>query len=401
MIGFLKRSVRGVLNVWQNGWAATAAESFQANGGPSHAGKRVTGDTALQVSAVWSCVRRTAEVISTLPLHLYERGADGAKRRIEDEIIEILSVSPNRDQTAVEFWEGMAAHMVLRGNACAERLEIGRRLVGLRPLPGMQPRVDRDGTLIYEYWDRGKREKLPAEKVFHLRGFGPGGGLGMSAIRYGAHSIGAALAADEAAGKVFANAMMPSGALETDSGLSQEQRDALRAHLNDFIGSSKVGKVITLEAGLKWRPLQMNPEDAQLLETRRFNVEDVCRWFGVPPVVIGHASDGQTMWGSGVEQIMLSWLTLGVNPLLTRIEKRIRKDLLPVARRNWFVEFTREAMLQMDSKSKADFLMKMRFAGYMTGNEGRDKINMPRHPDGDALLVQTSLMPADLIGKEP
>ena len=400
MIRFLKGNIRRVLSSWTGGWVGSVSDALHSVVGQSHAGKRVSGESALQVSAVWSCVRRTAEVISTLPLHLYERTGDGAKRRVEAEIMEILAVSPNPDQTGVEFWEGMVAHMVLRGNACAERLMIGNRLVGLRPLPGMQPRIDRDGKLNYEHMDRGKRERLPADKVFHLRGFGSGTGLGMSAIRYGAHSIGVALAADEVAGKFFANAMMPSGAITTEQDLSAEQREKLRTYLNDFAGSDRAGKILTLASGLNWQDMQMNPEDAQLLETRRFNVEDVCRWFGVPPVVIGHASDGQTMWGSGVEQIMLSWLTLGVNPLLTRIEKRVRRDLLPVARPRWFVEFTREAMLQMDSKAKADFLMKLRFAGYMTGNEGRDKINMPRHPDGDDLLVQTSLLPADLLGKE-
>jgi len=185
-----------------------------------------------------------------------------------------------------------------------------------------------------------------------------------------------------------------------DTGVPDEKRGAVWLTRGYDGCSSRMGRILTLEGGLKWRLLQMNQDHAQLLDTRSFNVEDVCRWSGVPPVVIGHSADGQTMWGSGVEQIMLSWLTLGINPLLTRIEKRIRKDLLPADRPRWFVEFTREAMLQMDSKAKADFLTKMRFAGFMTGNEGRDKINMPRHPDGDELLVQTSLAPADLIGKE-
>jgi len=399
MIGLIGRGVRRVASAWST-WSSAAPDVFRTPSAISHAGKRINGETALEVSAVWSCVRRTAEVISALPLALYERDRNGAKRRVDADILEVLSVSPNADQTAVEFWESMVANIVLRGNACAERLTIGQRLVGLRPLPGMLPTIDQNGAIVYEIMDRGKRERFPADRIFHLRGFGSGSGLGMSAIRYGAHSMGLALAADEAAGKVFSNAMMPSGAIETEQGLTPEQREALRAHLGDYAGSSRTGKILTLEAGLKWRSLQMNPDDAQLLDTRRFNVEDVCRWFGVPPVVIGHSADGQTMWGSGVEQIMLSWLTLGINPLLTRIEKRIRKDLLPADRPRWFVEFTREAMLQMDSKAKADFLTKMRFAGFMTGNEGRDKINMPRHPDGDELLVQTSLAPADLIGKE-
>jgi HK97 family phage portal protein len=405
MIGFLKSTARRVLNALpsgHSGWVSLGSigDAWASVGRRSHAGKTVSGNTTMEVSAAWDCVRKTAEVISTLPLAMYERQDDGAKVRISDQMQEILSLSPNSEQTGVEFWEGMVAHMVLRGNACAEKQRIGNRVVGLKPLPGMQPSRNQDGKLAYDFIDRGKRERLPAEKVFHLRGFGTGDGLGLSAIKYGAHSIGAALAADEAAGKVFANAMMPSGAIETDHTLTPEQRQALKVYLRDFGGSSKVGKILTLEGGLKYNQLQMNPEDAQLLETRRFNVEDVCRWFGVPPIIIGHASQGQTMWGSGVEAIMLSWLTLGINPLLTRIERRIQKDLIPTARRRWFFEFNREAMLQMDSKAKAEFLLKMRFGGFMTGNEGRDKLNLPRRDDADDLLVQTSLTPADVLGKE-
>ncbi|MDO6486054.1 phage portal protein, partial [Shimia thalassica] len=219
-----------------------------------------------------------------------------------------------------------------------------------------------------------------ADKVFHLRGFGPGDGIGMSAIAYGANSIGAALAADETAGSVFSNSMMPSGVLESDQTLTEPQREQLQAHLTTYVGSKKAGKTMLLEAGLKYNQLQMNPEDAQLLETRRYSVEDVCRWFGVPPIIIGHASQGQTMWGSGVEAIMLSWLTLGINPLLSRIESRIEKDLIPIGKRGkWVFRFNREGMLQMDSKAKGEFLSKMATSGTMTANERREKLNLPPH----------------------
>ena len=147
----------------------------------------------------------------------------------------------------------------------------------------------------------------------------------------------------------------------------------------------------------------MNPEDAQLLDTRRFSVEDVCRWFGVPPVVVGHAGQGQTMWGSGVEAIMLSWLTLGINPLLKKIENRIGIDLVPVERRRrWFAEFNREAMLQMDSAAKGEFLAKMATSGTMTANERRAKLNLPRHndPAADELMMQGAMAPLGNLSEE-
>ncbi len=406
MIRFLKAAARGIrqeLRSGESGWInLNGGDAWTGGGHSSAAGKAVNASSALAFSAVWDCVRKTSQVLSTLPLNLFEKDKDSSRTRVENELSEILTTSPNREQTAVEFWEAMAAQMVLKGNGYAERLYIGNRLVGLRPLLNVQSVRTSEGSLSYRVYDRGKSSELPDDKVFHLRGFSGGDGIGMSAIKYGANSIGAALAADETAGSFFSNSMMASGVLSTDKVLSTEQRGQLETIIDKFTGSRRAGKVITLESGLTYQQLQMNPEDAQLLETRRFNVEDVCRWFGVPPIVIGHSSEGQTMWGSGVEAIMLSWLTTGINPLLVKIEARIRKDLIPVEKRGrWYVEYKREAMLQMDSKAKGDFLLKLRMGGFISGDEGRDKLNLPRRGgNSDELVVQTSMGLVDLLGKE-
>ncbi|MCP5087629.1 MAG: phage portal protein [Rhodobacteraceae bacterium] len=406
MIRFLKAAVRGVraeLRAGESGWVTLSGSNpWSGAGKTSVSGKVVNAESALTHSAIWACVVRTAQLVSTLPGGMFERNSDGSKTRISHDLSSILSQSPNPEQTATEFWEGKVSHAVMTGNAYSEKLFIGRELVGLRPLFGVTPVRNDGGGFKYRFSDRGKQVILPAEKVFHLRGFGSGDGLGMSAVRYGANSIGSALAADETAGSVFSNSMMPAGVLESDQTLNPDQRAQLQKMLDTYVGSSRAGKTMVLEAGLKFGKLQMEPEDAQLLETRRFSVEDVCRWFGVPPIIIGHASQGQTMWGSGVEAIMLSWLTLGINPLLRKIEARILKDLVPPEQRQkWFFEFNREAMLQMDSKAKGDFLLKMRMGGFMSGDEGRDKLNLPRRGgNNDELLVQTSLALIDLLGRE-
>lgn len=405
MIRFFKAAVRGIrqeLKTGPSGWVdLNGANPWSGGGYSSAAGKTVNASAALAVSAVWDCVRKTSQVISTLPLAIYEKGSGNSRVKVEEDLSEILSESPNREQTGVEFWEGMTAHATLRGNACAEKLFLGSKLVGMKPLLNVTPKRNASGALEYIVNDRGKRSVMPADKVFHLRGFGAGDGLGMSAIKYGAHSIGAALAADETAGSVFSNAMMAAGVLTSDQKLNTEQRDQLQTILEKFTGSRKAGKILTLESGLGYKQLQLNPEDAQLLESRRFSVEDVCRWFGVPPIVIGHSADGQTMWGSGVEAVMLSWLSLGINPLLVKNEARIWKDLIPAnKRKRWYAEYNREAMLQMDSRAKGDFLLKMRMGGFMSGDEGRDKLNLPRRGgNNDELLVQTSLNLVDLLGK--
>lgn len=398
------RGVRNELQAGESGWVnlGGSGTAWVAGGSTSKAGTVVTAESTMCISAAFDCTRKTSEMIGSLPLDKFRKGSDGSRDRVDDDLAEIIKESPNSEQTAMEFWEGMTAQMVLRGNACAEKLFIGNRLVGLRPLITALPKRSSAGGFEYEITDRGKKYTMPANKVFHLRGFGAGDGLGLSAIKYGTNSLGAAIAADETASGFFSNAAMPSGILKSDQVLNEGQRDELGTLLEKYASSKRAGKIMTLEAGLSYEQLQMNPEDAQLLETRRFAVEDVCRWFGVPPIVIGHSAEGQTMWGSGVEAILLSWLVMGINPMLTRIEKRIRKDLMaPADRKSGYVEFNREAMIQMDSKSKADMLMKMRFAGIMTGDEGRDKLNMPRRGgNSDELFIQSSMTPIDLLKLE-
>lgn len=408
VIGRVISSAVAQLLPGHSGWETLSGrpdEGLRQFGFASNAGTRVSPESIMKHSAVWACTQRTAQLVASLPAMTYRKTQDGSREVVEDELSDILTISPNREQTACEFWEGMVAQTLIRGNAVAERLEIRGRLVGLQPLMTAEPRRLMDGTLDYAIADRGRVEYLPPEKVFHIRGFGVGNGIGLSAVRYGVHSFGAALAADETAASIFANGMHPGGMITwgTDAQApTAEQRGRLKALIDRFTGSKKTGKVLELPPGAKYEALAMKPEDAQLLETRRFSIEDICRWFGVPPIVIGHASEGQTMWGSGVEAIMLSWLTLGINPLLKRIERRVVKDLVPAPeRRRRYMEFTREAMLQMDSKAKGEFMSKMGASGTMTANERRAKLNLPRStdPNADRLLAQTALAPLELLGR--
>lgn len=404
MISGAIKGARASLVAGQSGWEVSLGQqsSLGGAGQKSNAGPRVSPETMMQLSAVFACASVTSQVASTIPGALYAKGKDDTRVRVQDELAEILTVSPNSEQTAVEFWEGMIAQQLLRGNAVAQRLTIGNRLVGFKPLPNCVPRRNREGVIEYPFSDRGKTELLPADKVFHMRGFGAGDGLGLSAVRYGVHSFGAALAADQTASAVFGNGMMPNGFIQTSGVLTPEQRAQWKSTIDSFTGSTRAGRTMLLEGGFTYQPGHINPEDAQLLETRRFSVEDICRWFGVPPIIIGHAADGQTMWGTGVEAIMLSWLTKGINPMLRKIEARILKDLIPLQRRReWYFEFNREAILQMDSKSKGEFMSKMGASGTMTANERRARLNLPRSddPNADRLLAQTALAPlGDLAG---
>lgn len=368
-------------------------------GSESNSGKSVNLRTTLQLATAWACVRITATAVASLPMGMYERKADGSRGdRMDHDLASILIDSPNAGQTGLEFWETMVGGLVARGNGCAEKAYNGRHLSALQPFDGKP--VRKDGELVYRLVDRGKEEFLPADKVFHLKGFNFGGDEGLSPIAMGVHSIGSAIAADETSARIFANGLAQP--LFIDSGqakLTPEQRNDLRTLFKKFRGSENTGKVMVLEAGMKPIPFELKPEDAQMLESRRFNVEEICRWYGMPPIIIGHAADGQTMWGSGVEQILLAWLTLGINPLCKRIEARIRKDLIPLGeKRRVYAEFNREGLLQMDSTAKAAFLGAMVQNGLMDRNEGRSKLNLPNRPEAGALTAQTNLAPLDQLG---
>lgn len=407
MMRLLSAAVRGVkaeLAAGQSGWIAitSAGTPLSTAGTMSDAGAMVSADTAMRLSTVWACVSTTAQQVASLPCHLYERDRNGHAARVEDELATIAFHQPNPVQTGVELWEGLTAQTLLRGNGYARKLRHPNgSVIGLQPILSTTPRWI-GHEFEYHIADRGKSEILPASEVLHLRGFGSGDGLGLSVVKYGVQSLGAALAADQSAAKVFSNAMMPSGVLKADQKLRPEQRAQLQEMLAAYAGSTRAGKILTLEAGLSFDKVQWDPEDVQLLQTRRFQVEDICRWFGMPPIVIGHSPDGQTMWGTGVESIMRAWLQTGLNPILTRIEQRLNRDLLPPAMRTRrFFRYDRQALLQMDSKSLAEFLSRMATSGTMTGNERRDFMGLPRHDDpmADALLAQTALAPLQDLGR--
>lgn len=374
------------------------AGAFGAN---SHAGKTVTLDAMMQLSTVWACIRLTAQAVSCLPGAMFERSGDDDRQRVEDDLSEVLCDSPNEDQTPLEFWEGNVAWLMAQGNAYSEQVKIGKRLSALQPIASTAcaPLRRDDGELVYRVWDRGKSEILPRDKIFHLRGFGFGGDLGLSPIRFGAQTFGSAIAIEEATGRLFGSGLQASGLLSSQHTLDDDQRVELQSIMEKFVGSSNAGKLMILEAGLKYERLALSPIDAQMLENQRFSVEALCRWFGMPPIIIGHAAQGQTMWGTGVEQILLAWLTLGIDPICDRIEARVKKQLIrPTGNRKRYFEFNREALLQMDSAAKAAFLSTMTQNGLMTRNEGRAKLNLPRKEGGDDLTAQTNLAPLGQLG---
>ena len=373
--------------------------------GDTAAGKAVTPESALQVAAFWACVKLLAETIATLPLAVYQREADGGRVSVpEHPLSALLRVSPDGEHTAVEFWESAVVSLCLHGDAFAEKITVGGRLIALHPLRAdlMSVRRDTTGNLRYDYSDPLGFRTLDEGDVWHLRAFGNAGLRGFSPLMFARQTISASIAADEVANKLFANGVRPSGVLKTAQVLKPEQRNDLRDNIvAPLAGSSNAGGVFVLEGGMDFSPISLSPADSQLLESRRWHVEEIARWFGIPPILIGHASQGQTMWGTGVEQIVLSWLALGLRAQLRRIEGSANLRLLrPEERTKVYVEFGVEGLLRADSAGRAALYGALAQNGIMDRDEIREKENLNKRGGGAGkLTVQANLLPIDDLGK--
>lgn len=359
-------------------------------------------DRALSLSAAWACIRLLSETSGTLPLPLYKK-VDHDTRVVADAhpLYGLLHDSPNAWQTAAEFWEGQVAQVCGWGNAFSEQKFIGSRLVALEPLPPIT-RVSRDGNggLRYGGSDRGKAFSLPADKIFHIRGFGFGGDVGLSPVSHAWQTLRGAIAAEDAAVQFMEGGLQVAGfAKEGPTGKSNAaQRKELMDLFAEFMGSKASGKVMPLPNGWDYQALTMNPEDAQLIEARGFSVEQVCRIYRVPPFMVGHTQNS-TSWGSGLEQQNIGFLTYSLRPYLVRIEQAVKKQLLrPEERANHYAEFVLEGLLRADSAGRAALYASGGQNGWMSRNEIRRRENLPPAPGGDVLTVQSNLLPIDQIG---
>jgi HK97 family phage portal protein len=316
----------------------------------------------------------------------------------------LLSVRPNADQTPTVYWEGMVAAALLSGNAFAEKRTVGGRVVSLVPLHPERVAWRRSpaGSYVFDYIDDdGRPREIPETNVFHLPGFTLQSRWGMSAIRYGMEMYGAALAANGAAARTFKSGLLPTVYYSMDRVLTKEQRTQFRENLRELTGAMNAGKSPLLEGGMKAGTIGINPSDAQLLESRSFSIEEICRWFGVPAVMLS-AGDKASSWASSAESLNRWFLQYGLRPLLKRIEQEIAKSLFTAEEAlRYYAEFAVEGLLRADTAGRSAFYSTALQNGYMSRNEVRRLENLPPIDGGDVYTVQVNLMPLDRIGEEP
>ncbi|ENS0910026.1 phage portal protein [Escherichia coli] len=360
--------------------------------GTSSSGKVVTADKAIQLSAVWACVRLLSESISTLPLKIYVRQPDGSRKAATDHpAYSILCRRPNSEMTPSRFMLMVVASICLRGNAFIEKKFIASRLVSLVPLLPQNMVVKRlaTGALEYTYTENGNERVIPVKNIMHIRGFGLDGVCGMMPMKTGRDVIGSAMAVEESAAKIFEQGLQSSGFLSSDKALDDAQREKLRSYMAAFTGSKNAGKIMVLEGGLKYQGVTMNPEDAQMLESRAFSIEEICRWFRVPPFMVGHTTK-QSSWASSLEGMNLQFLTHTLRPLLVNIEQEIGRCLLD-SDDEVFAEFSVEGLLRADSAGRAAYYTSALQNGWMSRNDVRRLENMPPIEGGEIYTVQLNL----------
>ncbi len=364
----------------------------------SSTGLKINEAQAMRISAVYACVRILAETIASLPLFVYRRLPNGDKEKATDHpLFDILHTSPNRQQTAFTFFEQMQGFLALRGNAYAEIItdRIGNP-VELRPLPAtwVIPKKLIDGEIVYEVSQpNAVMRRVLADDMFHLPALAFNGLVGISPIRYAANSMGLSLAAETYGSAFFKNDANPGGVYEVPEALSDKAYKRLKSGIKKTHGGATNAKnPMILEEGLKWHQVSMAPNEAQFLETRKFQDVDIAaKIYRVPPHMIG-IMDNSAL--KNIESQSLSFVINTIRPWLVRWEQMIDKSLI-VDNDTYFAEFTVDGLLRGDSKARTNAYKTAILTGWMSRNEVRRLENMNSVDGLDEFLIPLNMGDAD------
>lgn len=333
----------------------TSGSAYTFLMGGSTAGKNVNERSAMQMTAVYACVRILSEAIAGLPLHMYRYKDEGGKEKaLDHSLYQLLHDEPNPEMTSFVFRETLMTHLLLWGNAYAQIIRNGKgEVIALYPLMPNRMSVNRDknGMLYYQYQKsnddaptmEGSSVILSPSEVLHVPGLGFDGLVGYSPIAMAKNAIGLSIAAEEYGAKFYANGAAPSGVLEHPGVLKDpaKVRDSWNAA---FGGSSNSHKVAVLEEGLKYTPISISPNEAQFLETRKFQIDEIARIFRVPPHMVG---DLEKSSFSNIEQQSLEFVKYTLDPWVIRWEQSLSRALLsPDEKKSYFFKFNVDGLLR-------------------------------------------------------
>ena len=388
----------------------TAGSSYSFFMGGSASGKQVNERTSMQMTAVYSCVRILSEAVASLPLNVFRYTGNGGKEKAFDHpLYRLLHDEPNPEMSSFIFRETLMTHLLLWGNAYAQIIRNGKgEVIALYPLMPDRMTVDRDsnGRLYYKYrksnddaptMESGVVSLAPSD-VLHVPGLGFDGLVGYSPIAMAKNAIGLAIAAEEYGSKFYANGAAPSGVLEHPGTLKDPTR--VRDSWNStFGGSSNSHKVAVLEEGMKYTPISISPNEAQFLETRKFQINEIARIFRVPPHMVG---DLEKSSFSNIEQQSLEFVKYTLDPWVIRWEQALYRTLLSEEeKKTYFFKFNVEGLLRGDYQSRMQGYATARQNGWMSANDIRELEDLDRIPaelGGDLYLINGNMLPLESAG---
>nr|DAN92784.1 MAG TPA: Portal [Caudoviricetes sp.] len=372
--------------------------------GNTTSGKPVTERTAMQMTAVYSCVRILSEAVAGLPIHVYRYTDNGGKEKaLEHPLYRLLHDEPNPEMTSFNFRETLMGHLLLYGNAYAQIVRNARgEVMGLYPLMPNKMTVDRDGEgNLYYLYSRGSDDApmgkengqiyLPPSDVLHIPGLGYDGIVGYSPLAMAKNAVGMAIACEEYGAKFFANGAAPGGVLEHPGTIKDPQK--VKESWNAaYQGSGNSHRVAVLEEGMKYQTIGISPEQAQFLETRKFQINEIARIYRVPPHMVG---DLEKSSFSNIEQQSLEFVKYTLDPWICRWEQSLARRLFSESeKREYFIRFNVEGLLRGDYQSRMNGYAVARQNGWMSANDIRELENLDRIPaeaGGDLYLVNGSM----------
>lgn len=364
--------------------AADAGYSFLF--GRTTSGKPVNERTAMQTTAVYACVRILAEAVASLPLHVYEYQDDGGKKLVHDHpLYYLLHDEPNPEMTSFVFRETLMSHLLIWGNAYAQIIRDGAgRVLGLYPLLQDKMDVQRDdrGNIYYVY-SRNSDEnpmfkeygdiRLKAEDVLHIPGLGFDGLIGYSPIAMAKNAVGMTLACEEYGASFFANGANPGGVLE-HPGVLKDPSKVRESWNSVYRGVNNAHKIAVLEEGMKYQQIGIPPEEAQFLETRKFQINEIARLYRIPPHMVGDLDKSSF---SNIEQQSLEFVKYTLDPWVIRWEQSLQRSLLlPGEKGKYFIKLNVDGLLRGDYQSRMNGYAVGRQNGWFSANDIREMENM-------------------------
>lgn len=382
--------------------AADAGYSFLF--GRTTSGKPVNERTAMQTTAVYACVRILAEAVASLPLHVYEYQDDGGKKLVHDHpLYYLLHDEPNPEMTSFVFRETLMSHLLIWGNAYAQIIRDGAgRVLGLYPLLPDKMDVQRDdrGNIYYIY-SRNSDEnpmfkeygdiRLKAEDVLHIPGLGFDGLIGYSPIAMAKNAVGMTLACEEYGASFFANGANPGGVLE-HPGVLKDPSKVRESWNSVYRGVNNAHKIAVLEEGMKYQQIGIPPEEAQFLETRKFQINEIARLYRIPPHMVGDLDKSSF---SNIEQQSLEFVKYTLDPWVIRWEQSLQRSLLlPGEKGKYFIKLNVDGLLRGDYQSRMNGYAVGRQNGWFSANDIREMENMNPIPDeqgGNLYLINGAM----------